>query len=164
MPDNCNEIAEIAISLLPKITCSIWMTVFKTSLWNSLNSSSPSSTYMRQWTGAALVQVMACRLFGTKPLPEPMLTYCQLDPWEQNSLKFELKYETVHSQKCIWNCHLHNGGHFAQGRWVKVHAPVEFILIFQCVQIIDYIDCVPGASPTKHISIEFEIRRKFRLL
>ena len=28
---------------------------------------------MRQWTGSALVQVMACRLFGAKPLPEPML-------------------------------------------------------------------------------------------
>ena len=28
------------------------------------------------WT---LVQVMACCLFGTKLLPEPMLTYCQLD-------------------------------------------------------------------------------------
>ena len=27
---------------------------------------------------SALVQVMACRLFGAKPLPEPMLAYCQL--------------------------------------------------------------------------------------
>ena len=44
-----------------------------------LNSSPPSTTYMRQWTGSALVQVMACRLFGAKPLPEPMLIYCQLD-------------------------------------------------------------------------------------
>ena len=26
---------------------------------------------------------MACRLLGAKPLPEPMLTYCQLDPQEQ---------------------------------------------------------------------------------
>ena len=26
---------------------------------------------------------MACCLFVTKPLPEPMLTYCQLDPLEQ---------------------------------------------------------------------------------
>ena len=30
---------------------------------------------------------MACRLVGAKPLPEPMLTYCQLDPWEQTSVK-----------------------------------------------------------------------------
>ena len=29
---------------------------------------------------------MACRLAGTKPLSEPMLEYCQLDPWEQINL------------------------------------------------------------------------------
>ena len=45
------------------------------------NSSPPSAAYMRQETGSALVQVMACRLFGTKPLSEPLLTYYyQLDP------------------------------------------------------------------------------------
>ena len=31
-------------------------------------------------TTTTLVQIMACRLFGAKPLPEPMLTYCLLDP------------------------------------------------------------------------------------
>ena len=31
---------------------------------------SPSSVaYMRRWTGSALIQIMACRLFGAKPLP-----------------------------------------------------------------------------------------------
>ena len=29
---------------------------------------------------------MACRLDGTKPLSEPMLRYCELDPWEQTSV------------------------------------------------------------------------------
>ena len=38
----------------------------------------PSGAYMRQGTESALVQLMACRLSGTKPLPEPMLIYCQL--------------------------------------------------------------------------------------
>ena len=41
---------------------------------------SPSATYMRQWPGSALVQVMTCRLFGAKPLPEPLLIYCPLNP------------------------------------------------------------------------------------
>ena len=41
------------------------------------------------WTGSALVQVMACRLFGTKPLPEPMLVYCQLDSREEISGRFK---------------------------------------------------------------------------
>ena len=44
--------------------------------------SSPSSAaYMRQWTGSPLVQIMACRLFGAKPLSEPMLGFCQLNPY-----------------------------------------------------------------------------------
>ena len=38
-------------------------------------SSLSSAAYMRQWTGLSLVQVIACRLFSAKPLPEPMLVY-----------------------------------------------------------------------------------------
>ena len=45
-----------------------------------INSSPPSAAYMHQWTGSALVQIMACLLFINKPLPGPMLPYCQLDP------------------------------------------------------------------------------------
>ena len=45
-----------------------------------INSSPPSASYMRQWIGPALVQIMACRLFGAKPLSKQMLGYCQLDP------------------------------------------------------------------------------------
>ena len=30
--------------------------------------------YMRRWTGSALVQVMACHLFGAKPLPAGLLS------------------------------------------------------------------------------------------
>ena len=46
---------------------------------------------------AALVQIMAWRRSGHKPLSEPMVAkpfseammeYCQLDPWEQTSVKF----------------------------------------------------------------------------
>ena len=33
--------------------------------------------------------VMACRLFGAKQLPEPMLAYCPLNPWKHISVKFE---------------------------------------------------------------------------
>ena len=31
---------------------------------------------MRQLTTPSLVQIMACRLLGAKPLSEPMLAYC----------------------------------------------------------------------------------------
>ena len=40
----------------------------------------PCHAYTRQWTRPSLVQIMACRLFGAKPLSEPMLKYCQLHP------------------------------------------------------------------------------------
>ena len=36
--------------------------------------------YMRQWTRSTLVEIIACRLISTKPLPKPMLTFCQLHP------------------------------------------------------------------------------------
>ena len=61
---------------------------------------------MRQWTGSSLVQVMACRLFGAKPLPEPMLSYCQLDSWEHISVKYESEFYHFHSRKCNWKCGL----------------------------------------------------------
>ena len=42
------------------------------------NSSRPSDAYMHQWTRSHLFQIMAIRLFGTKPLFEPMLPQCHL--------------------------------------------------------------------------------------
>ena len=48
----------------------------------------PSAAYMRKQPMISLVQIMACRLFGAKPLSEPMLDYCQLEPWEQTSVQF----------------------------------------------------------------------------
>ena len=83
------------------------------------NSSPPSATYMRQWTRSALVQDMACHLFGAKPSPKPMLTYGLLDSREQTSVKFESKYKKFHSWKYIWKYHLRNGSHFVQGKWDK---------------------------------------------
>ena len=80
-----------------------------------VNSSPPSAAYMHQWAGSSLVQVKACRLFGAKPLPEPMLTYCQIDSWEQILVKFKWEFYHFHSRKCIWNVVCQNGGHFVQG-------------------------------------------------
>ena len=58
------------------------------------------------------VQIMTCCLDGAKPLSEPMLIHCQLDPKEHISMKFYLKFKYFHSRKCIWACRLRNGGHF----------------------------------------------------
>ena len=79
----------------------------------------PSAAYMGPWTGSALAQIMACRLFGTKPLPEAMLANCQWDSWEQISMKFSFEFYHFHLRKCIWNCRLAKWRPFCPGTWVK---------------------------------------------
>ena len=86
-----------------------------------LNSSAPSAAYMRQWIGFPLVQLMACRLFGPKPLSEPVLAYYQFDPWEKNFSEISLKI--LYSRKCIWKDRLRNGGHIVQGEMGKGLVP-----------------------------------------
>ena len=67
--------------------------------------------HMHQRHGSLLVQIMASRLRGTKPLPESAVTCCQWDPWKQTSVKFQTKYKILF-RKCIWRCFLQNVGHF----------------------------------------------------
>ena len=68
-----------------------------------VNSSPPSATYMHQWTRSALFQIMACCLFGAKPLSKPMPPYCQLISWEQISVKFKSEFYHFTWKKNIWN-------------------------------------------------------------
>ena len=68
-----------------------------------INSSPPSAAYIRQENRPALVQLMACRPLGAKPLPEPVLTCCQLDHWEITSLKFQSTYKTFIHENTFQN-------------------------------------------------------------
>ena len=45
---------------------------------DDLKSFPPSVAYVHQWTRPALI--MTLWLFGAKPLPEPLLIYCEFDP------------------------------------------------------------------------------------
>ena len=74
---------------------------------------------MRQWTGSASVQVMACRLLGAKPLLEPMLPDCQLDPYEQKSVKFESKYKDFIHENADENVVCEMAAILSRGRWVN---------------------------------------------
>ena len=75
---------------------------------------------MRQWTGSSLVQVMACRLFGAKPLPEPILAHCELNSWEHISVKFDSECYHFHSRWRNWKCRLPQWRPSCPGgRWVK---------------------------------------------
>ena len=81
------------------------------------NSPPPSVAYMGRWTGSVFVQVMACRLFGAKPLPEPVLTYCQLYPknkfpWNSNICMKENAFEKVGCKMAVI---------LARERWIDFH-------------------------------------------
>ena len=53
-----------------------------------VNSLRPSDAHMRQHNIPTLLQIMTGRLFGAKPLSEPMRPYWQLDPKEHTSGNF----------------------------------------------------------------------------
>ena len=65
---------------------------------------------------------MACHLFGTKPLPEPKLTYCQLDPYEQTSMKFKSKYKLFIQENTSEYVVCEMAAILSRGRWVKGQA------------------------------------------
>ena len=60
---------------------------------------------------------MACRLFGAKPLSEPIMNNCELDPEEQISVKFESKHNKY---SLLMHC-------------IKIKSPVKFLLNEQYV-------------------------------
>ena len=70
--------------------------------WPShINSMQPVGAIWQHRSWTTLIQVMACQLFGTKSIPELKLSYCQLDPKEQISVKFSLQLELCHWIQCI---------------------------------------------------------------
>ena len=69
-----------------------------------VNSLRPNDAYMRHQTSTSLVQIMACCLFGAKPLSKPMM-YCQLG---QTSITLYSKFKHFCSRKCFWNHRLEN--------------------------------------------------------
>ena len=86
---------------------------------HNINSSPLRVAYMRQWTGLALVQIVACRLFGSKPLSKPMLGCCKLDPKEQTSVKIESKLWYFHS-KMRFKMSSVKVAAVSKGRWVDI--------------------------------------------
>ena len=95
---------------------------------------------MRQWTGSSLVQVIECRLFGAKPLPESKLADCQLYCWKQVSVKFEFEFYHFRARKCISKCCLPNWRPFCVGGggWVErgnIVATTHYFLRFTILLI-----------------------------
>ena len=60
----------LVLKLLDWDTIYLALSYRKISCYSSINSLRPTDTYM-----PTLVQIMACRMIGAKPLSEPMLEY-----------------------------------------------------------------------------------------
>ena len=59
---------------------------------------------------------MACRLFGTKPLPELMLGYFQLDSWEKkNQWNLNSNFAIFIQENSFESVVCQNDGNFVQG-------------------------------------------------
>ena len=78
------------------LTDSIFYLTFNTRIHHTIwdhndlhvfNSLRPSDAYMRHQPRPSLVQIMACCLIVAKPLPEPMLVYCQIGSLGTNKLQ-----------------------------------------------------------------------------
>ena len=124
-----------------------------------LNSSLPSAAYKRQWTGSALFQLMACRLFGAKPLPEQMLAYCQLDSWEQISVKFEFEFYHFHPRKCMQNVVCKMSAILSRGSWLLTDAQYAshhlVAAAFHC--IISWLQLQWWMNPNITANIDFNL-------
>ena len=82
------------IQRCPSDLCTIQQyQIFSGVLYNSLKSSNAN---MRHQTRPPLVQIMVCRLFGPRPLSEPMLKYCHIDPKGYISMTFFLNWQKIY--------------------------------------------------------------------
>ena len=91
---------------------------------------------MCQSIGSALVQIMACRLCGTKPLPKPMPGYCQLDPKEQTSVKLLSKFKHFIHENASENIVCEMASILFRGRWVNAEMVpnLGLLVLTQAVQ------------------------------
>ena len=72
-------------------------------VWRTLTLMLRSGTAYIHWqTGSALVQVMACHLFGSKPLLELMLIYYQMDLREWTLVGFFSQNDAQSTKKMHW--------------------------------------------------------------
>ena len=106
------------------ITIQRWPTViFKRIIHGYFHTSLHGCDFCWSWYNNAIlrrriflsswIQVLACRLLGTKPLPTSMLMSCELGTQEQTTTKYELKYVNISFKKMHWQCRLQNSSVFA---------------------------------------------------
>ena len=99
-------------------------------------------------------------MFGAKPLPEPMLPYCQLDSWEQISVKFEFEFYHFHSRKCIWKMSsVKMAAILFKGGWVKCVKWTPLRSTMYRRYHLNLIPSLPLYTLTKVLSVNKESRK-----
>ena len=95
-------------------------------LWVNMVNSSPSGAYMRQWIGLALVEIMACCLFGHKPL-----CWVIVNGTHRNKLQWNLNRNTnifIH-ENAFENNVCKMADNLSRGRWVDTQSKKHLEII-----------------------------------
>ena len=84
----------------------------------NMNLLRPTDEHTRHQPRPTLVQIKVCRLFGAKPLSEPMLVMVS---WTLGYIfQFNLNQSTTDNwRRWIWICHVQNGVHFVSASIFK---------------------------------------------
>ena len=82
-------------------------------LWTRFNRLRPGDTHIFR---PSFIQIMVYRLFGTKPLSEPMLTY-HYDLWEQISVKWFVLVWFLNKITNHINFHNRNAFEMSSAKW-----------------------------------------------
>ena len=108
---------------------SLLMHIYATRLqW--VKSFPPGATYMRQWIRSALVQITACHIFGTKPLPKTKCLSIGPFTWYLNiNWSFYLNLIVVASYKINYTCI-----HVKMVRKVVIYDDMEILCLCQANQ------------------------------
>ena len=132
--------------------------------FHRVNSSPPSATHLRQWIGAVLVWIMACRLFDTKPLSKPMPVVVKLNLWSK--LQWNFKQNTknfIHKNTSYLKMSSAKWRPFCSGRWVNGDNVISYLfnyrvwtytghtLCHHCLQIDSYLS-VTVKQQIQHLS------------
>ena len=102
------------------------------------------------WSPTTSVEVMVCCLFGNKPLPQPMLTYCQLDPG--NQCQWNLSQKMIWKLSVIWKCLQQKVSRFVQCFTWRHRQTSNISSLLVGNKTVDHSDVVGastvGAAPT----------------
>ena len=95
------HVMSFPLSFLAEFICS---DDIRTSKIETLNALRSWDAHIHKWTVSSLLQVMTCRIFGTMPLPTPMMTCHQFLPEAKISAAIRSKFANCRPGKCIWKC------------------------------------------------------------